>query len=99
MNGFDIRAFLSAASSANAGGPAAPARLMRRTVPTAEAVAPVTIRPSYSPAIVTGIARFIEFALVIVAGLSVHQAYLSGTVPLDGSYWLATVGTAFLTTL
>src|SRR5919199_1695928 len=99
MSGFDIRAFISAAASASAGGPAAPGRLRRRTVPTAEAAAPVVVRRSYSPAILAGVARFLEFTLVVVAGVVVHQDYLSGTVPLVSSYLLATLGTALLTTI
>jgi Undecaprenyl-phosphate glucose phosphotransferase len=99
MGEFDIRAFISAAASATASGSAASTRTRRRPVPTAEAVAPVMIRRSYSPAILTGVARFIEFGLVILAGLFVHQLYLSATVPLDSSYLLATIGTAILTTM
>jgi Undecaprenyl-phosphate glucose phosphotransferase len=99
MAGFDIRAFLTAAASASSGGTSPPRALRRRAVPTAEAVAPVVIEPSYSPAIITGIARFVEFSLVILAGVFVHQLYLAGHVPLDSAYWLPTIGTAILTTL
>jgi Undecaprenyl-phosphate glucose phosphotransferase len=100
MSRFDIRTFISAAASANAGGTAQPpTRMRRRAVPTAEAVAPIVIEPSYSPVIVTGVARFLEFALVTWAGLLVHRIYLFGSVPLDGNYWLATLGTSVLTTL
>jgi Undecaprenyl-phosphate glucose phosphotransferase len=99
MSGFDIRAFISAAANANAEGPASPARFRRRAVPTAEAVSPVVIQRSYSPAIVTGVARFVEFALVILAGAFVYRLYLAEGVLLDQAYWLATAGTAMLTTL
>jgi Undecaprenyl-phosphate glucose phosphotransferase len=100
MSGFDIRAFISAAAdaSAAAGGPGAP-RFRRRAVPTAEAVAPIVIRRSYSPAIVTGVARAVEFALVMLAGLVVYQIYLAESLLIDGAYWLATAGTAALTVL
>ncbi|MEA3041231.1 MAG: hypothetical protein QOC65_720 [Sphingomonadales bacterium] len=99
MSGFDIRAFLSAAADASAAGGSGSARFRRRAVPTAEAVAPVVIRPSYSPAIVSGVARFVEFALVMLAGLVVYELYLADTLLLDSAYWLATAGTAALTTL
>jgi Undecaprenyl-phosphate glucose phosphotransferase len=99
MSGFDIRAFISAAANANAEGSTPPGRFRRRSVPTAEAVAPIVIRRSYSPAIVTGVARFVEFALVVMAGLFVHRFYLAQTLSLDGTYLLAVVGTAALTTL
>jgi len=99
MSGFDIRAFLSAAADASAAGGSGSARFRRRAVPTAEAVAPVVIRPSYSPAIVSGVARFVEFALVMLAGLVVYEFYLADTLLLDSAYWLATAGTAALTTL
>ena len=99
MSGFDIRAFISAAADASvAGGPAA-MRFRRRTVTTAEAVAPIVVRPSYSPAIVVGVARAVEFALVMLAGLVVYQIYLAANLLLDGAYWLATAGAAALTIL
>jgi Undecaprenyl-phosphate glucose phosphotransferase len=99
MSGFDIRAFISAAANANADGPVPPGRFRRRAVPTAEAVAPIVLRRSYSPAIVSGVARFIEFALVVLAGVIVYQIYLAESLPLDNAYWIATFGTAALTTL
>jgi hypothetical protein len=98
MSGFDVRAFMSAAASARGAGPA-PAGLLRRSVPIAEAVAAVVIRPSYSPAIVCGVTRFIELALVVLAGIFVHQIYLDETILPGSSYWLATAGTATLTIL
>src|SRR5918998_1062290 len=99
MSGFDIRAFISAAANANADGPVPPGRFRRRAVPTAESVAPIVIRSSYSPAIVSGVARFIEFALVVLAGFVVYQIYLAESLLLDNAYWLATIGTATLTIL
>ena len=74
-------------------------RFRRRAVPTAEAVAPIVVRPSYSPAIVVGVARFVEFALVMLAGLVVYQIYLAANLLLDSAYWLATAGAAALTIL
>jgi Undecaprenyl-phosphate glucose phosphotransferase len=99
MSGFDIRAFINAAADATAMGGSTPGRFRRRAVPTAEAVAPIVIRPSYSPAIVSGIARFVEFALVMTAGLVVYEIYLAETLPLDTAYWVATIAAAVLTTL
>jgi Undecaprenyl-phosphate glucose phosphotransferase len=99
MSGFDIRAFINAAAEAGVAGNPAATRFRRRAVPTAEAVAPIVIRPSYSPAIVVGVARAVEFALVMLAGLIVYQIYLSANLLLDGAYWLATAGAAALTIL
>src|SRR5687768_8023492 len=99
MSGFDIRAFISAAADASVAGSPAAMRFRRRAVPTAEAVAPIVVHPSYSPAIVVGVARAVEFALVMLAGLVVYQIYLAANLLLDGAYWLATAGAAALTIL
>jgi Undecaprenyl-phosphate glucose phosphotransferase len=99
MSGFDIRAFISAAADASVAGSPAAMRFRRRAAPTVEAVAPIVVRPSYSPVIVVGVARAVEFALVMLAGLVVYQIYLASNLLLDGAYWLATAGAAALTIL
>jgi Undecaprenyl-phosphate glucose phosphotransferase len=94
MSGFDVRAFMSAAVSAKVERPASRHGDRGRRVPTAEAVAPIVIRHRYSPAIVSGVVRFIEFALVVLSGVVVHQSYLAETFLIDRHYLLATLGTA-----
>ncbi|HVL73062.1 MAG TPA: undecaprenyl-phosphate glucose phosphotransferase, partial [Beijerinckiaceae bacterium] len=61
MSGFDIRTFLQAASAAATveGGQARPAR-PSAAVPTAEGVAGVPIRQSYSPVVLAGFVRALE---------------------------------------
>jgi Undecaprenyl-phosphate glucose phosphotransferase len=99
MSEFDIRGFISAAASAAAEKVGIPTRVKRRGVPMAETVAPIVIAPSYSPVVLTGAARVVEFFLVAFAGLLVHRLYLAQTDPLDLTYGSAVLGTAALTVL
>jgi Undecaprenyl-phosphate glucose phosphotransferase len=99
MSGFDIREFIQAASAAVMDS--APARQPRRQprTPAAEGVADVDVRPSYSPVVLEGGVRLIEFMIVAGLGVLVHRFYLSEVVPFDLSYATAVLGLAALTVL
>jgi hypothetical protein len=73
MSGFDFREFIQAASAAAIeGGATRPSRRRQRT-PTAEGVADIDMRPSYSPVVLEGAVRLVEFAIVAALGVLVHQ--------------------------
>ena len=99
MSGFDIREFIQAASAAavESGAPRRPRPKPR--VPTAEGVADVDMRPSYSPVVLEGAVRLIEFLIVAGLGVLVHRVYLSEVVPFDLPYATAVTGLAILTVL
>jgi Undecaprenyl-phosphate glucose phosphotransferase len=98
MSGFDIRAFLEAASAA---APAASAAEPRRAprAPTAEGVVDVKPRQSYSPVVLTGAVRILEFGLVAASGFLIHDAYLAERLPLDWRYVTAVLSLAALTVI
>ena len=100
MSGFDFREFLQAASAAAAGGRPArstPVRPVR--VPTAEGVADVLMGPSYSPVVLDGAIRLIEFLIVAATGIVVHQIYLADDVAFNLYYGLVVAGAAALTVI
>jgi hypothetical protein len=51
---------------------------------TAESVADIAIRPSYSPVLLVGAVRGMEFILVALTGFLVHAFYLSDNIPFTG---------------
>jgi Undecaprenyl-phosphate glucose phosphotransferase len=99
MSGFDIREFIQAASAAAIDGRAPGSAQRRRRAPTAEGVADIDMRPSYSPVVLEGAVRLLEFAIVAALGVLVHQVYLAGFVPFDFLYGSAVLGLAALTVL
>ena len=92
MSGFDIREFIQAASAAAVESGASRAPRAKARTPTAEGVADVDMRPSYSPVVLEGAVRLIEFAIVAGLGVLVHRAYLSEVVPFDLTYTMAVTG-------
>jgi Undecaprenyl-phosphate glucose phosphotransferase len=100
MSGFDFREFIQAASAAAAveSGRARPPQ-KRPRVPTAEGAAEVEISPSYSPVVLTGAVRILDFVLVASLGALVHHVYLAGVIPFDVTYATAVAGLAALTVL
>lgn len=100
MSGFDFREFLQAASAAVVDGrPSRPATARPARVPTAEGVADVVMGPSYSPVVLAGAVRLIEFLIVAATGLLVHQIYLADEVSFNVYYGLLVAGAAALTVI
>ena len=97
MGAFDTRELLQAASASLAEGPAGPAPGRRRAVPIAEGVAEISMQPSYSPVLLVGMVRGVEFILVTLTGFLVHAFYLASKVPFHWGYGIAVVGLAALT--
>jgi Undecaprenyl-phosphate glucose phosphotransferase len=92
---FDTRTML--------GGPSAPPKRADATAsalsPIAQKIASEPTPPGYSPIVLAGSVRLIEFMLVMLVGLAVQLAYI---VPLEGFEWhypAATVAIAAIATL
>jgi len=68
-------------------------------VPTAEGTAEIEIRPSYSPVVLEGAVRILEFGIVAALGIVVHYVYLSEQIPFDFTYAALVIGLATLTVL
>jgi hypothetical protein len=100
MSGFDFREFLQAASAAAVDGrPSRPVPARPARVPTAEGVADVLMGPSYSPVVLAGAIRLIEFLIVAGTGILVHQIYLADDVAFNVYYGLVVAGAAALTVI
>src|SRR6266508_1684711 len=56
----------------------------RKLTPPAALAAAEPLAPAYSPIVVAGFVRIIEFALVLAVGLAVYAAYV---VPAEGFAW------------
>lgn len=97
MSGLNIRDLIQAASGATVKSGSSDATRRRAPAATAEGVASVATRPSYSPIVLAGFVRLLEFMLVAGAGLLVHSWYLSSHVPLDWTYGATITGLAVLT--
>ncbi len=83
---FDPRKMMNAASAvtATADRAAVPAGQPKKLSPAALKVAAQTVTTAYSPIVLAGVVRMIEFALTALVGLAVYLAYV---VPLDGFEW------------
>jgi Undecaprenyl-phosphate glucose phosphotransferase len=82
---FDTRRILRAdTASAASSGAAARRDEARALSPAALAVVAEPIATGYSPIVVAGTVRLIEFALVILVGLAIYAWYV---VPVDGFEW------------
>jgi len=57
-----------------------------RLSPLAERLAALPVKPTYSPLVLEGLARFTDFALVILAGLAAFHFYLGAERSFDGAY-------------
>ncbi|CAH1659960.1 Undecaprenyl-phosphate glucose phosphotransferase [Hyphomicrobiales bacterium] len=56
--------------------PILPEDAERPLTPLAEEIAARPVKPTYSPVVLAGIARVVDFAIVAVTGLAVHALYL-----------------------
>lgn len=56
----------------------------RRLTPAALAVTNQKVRPAYSPIVIAGVVRLVDFALFSVIGVAIYFAYV---VPLNGFNW------------
>jgi Undecaprenyl-phosphate glucose phosphotransferase len=92
---FDTRTMLDGASAP----PKLPAATPRVLSPVAQKIAAEPIPHAYSPIVLAGTVRLIEFALVMLIGAAIYAAYV---LPIDGFSWhypLAIVAIAAIATL
>jgi Undecaprenyl-phosphate glucose phosphotransferase len=82
----NARSMLNAAASAAASVPAGrpPVERRRRLSPAALAVASQKVGNAYSPIVIAGVVRVVDFALVSLTGIALYFAYV---VPLNGFHW------------
>src|SRR5215475_4916657 len=82
----NARSMLDAAATAAAtvtqGRP--PVERRRRLSPAALAVTNEKVRPAYSPIVIAGAVRLVDFGLLSVVGVSIYFFYV---VPLSGFHW------------
>ena len=85
MEPINARSMLEAAAAEAATIAGAP-RLerRRRLTPAALAVTNQKVRPAYSPIVIAGVVRLVDFALFSVIGVAIYFAYV---VPLNGFNW------------
>jgi Undecaprenyl-phosphate glucose phosphotransferase len=76
----NARSMLDAATAA--GAPRIERR--RRLTPAALAVANQKVRPAYSPIVIAGVVRLVDFALFSFIGVAIYLVYV---VPLNGLNW------------
>ena len=94
----DTRKMMSAASAAGA----APAGAILISPPRgelsaeAQRVAAEPVAPAYSPIVLAGTVRLVEFGLVMLFGLTVYAGYV---VPIDGFEWYYVGAVAAIATL
>jgi Undecaprenyl-phosphate glucose phosphotransferase len=81
---FDTRKMMSAASAAAAATVGRHPAAARSLSPAALSVAAQPIVAGWSPIVLAGFVRMIEFTLTVLVGLAVYAAYV---VPLDGFEW------------
>jgi Undecaprenyl-phosphate glucose phosphotransferase len=81
----NARSMLDAAAAAAATVAGAPRiERRRRLTPAALAVANQKVRPAYSPIVIAGVVRLIDFVLLGFIGVAIYFAYV---VPLNGFNW------------
>ena len=85
MEPINARSMLEAAAAEAATIAGAP-RLerRRRLTPAALAVTNQKVRPAYSPIVIAGVVRLVDFALFSVIGVAIYFAYV---MPLNGFNW------------
>ena len=87
MSAFDVRDLLDAAG--RTGSQAA-------ALPPAGSLLPAAPPPLLSSVVLSGCIRILEFTLIALTGIGIHQAELAGLVPLSPSYLAAAFGTSAL---
>ncbi|WP_407170113.1 undecaprenyl-phosphate glucose phosphotransferase [Bradyrhizobium sp. ORS 111] len=82
MEPINARSMLDAAASATAGHPQVERR--RRLSPAALAVTNQKVRGAYSPVVITGAVRIVDFVLLSLVGIGLYLGYVK---PLSGFHW------------
>jgi Undecaprenyl-phosphate glucose phosphotransferase len=83
----DTRSMLNAAATAAATGASAdrpPVERRRRLSPAALAVTNQKVRTAYSPIVIAGIVRIVDFVLIALVGVALYLVYVA---PINGFRW------------
>ncbi len=85
MLDFDARKFTASAATATAtAAGVAPAKAVKPLSPAALKVAAQPLASAYSPIVLAGTVRLIEFALILLVGTGIYVSYV---VPIEGFEW------------
>ncbi len=82
MEPFNARSMIDDAAREQSGQPAVERR--KRLSPAALAVANQKVRSAYSPAVITGAVRSVDFVVIAAVGIALYFAYVT---PIDGFNW------------
>ncbi len=100
MSEFDLRSIVNAAPAGAASSALAPLPGKRHELsPAAKLAAAEPLAPAYSPIVVAGIVRMIEFALITTIGLGIYFAYVFPVYGFDWYYPATAIGVAVLAIL
>jgi Undecaprenyl-phosphate glucose phosphotransferase len=101
MAEFDSRSMFDGAAATAATQPksAHAASVARKLSPAAALAAAEPIRPAYSPIVVAGFVRMLEFALVVAVGFAIYALYVAPIERFDWYYVGAVTGIALLAML
>ncbi|MGL4291232.1 MAG: hypothetical protein ACRCVA_33075, partial [Phreatobacter sp.] len=91
-----VEARTAEAASAGAAAPQAGAGVRRQLSELASKIADEAVGTAYSPVVLGGIVRLIEFTIVIFLGATI---YLGWVYPTQGIQWASSVGLFGLTML
>ncbi|SEE60190.1 Undecaprenyl-phosphate glucose phosphotransferase [Rhizobiales bacterium GAS191] len=69
-----------------------------RLSPLAERLAALPVKPTYSPLVLEGVARLVDFVLVVATGIVAFRLYLADHMAFDGAY-AAMMGLVSIATL
>ena len=72
------------AAAATASADAPPIERRRRLSPAALSVTNQKVRPAYSPVVIAGVVRVVDFVLLSFVGIALYLGYM---VPIAGFYW------------
>src|SRR6266545_1667050 len=84
MLDFDARKFTASAATATATAAGVAAKAVKPLSPAALKVAAQPLASAYSPIVLAGTVRLIEFALILLVGTGIYVSYV---VPIEGFEW------------
>ncbi|MGA2044946.1 MAG: undecaprenyl-phosphate glucose phosphotransferase [Roseiarcus sp.] len=64
-----------------------------------ERLAAEPVTPAYSPVVIAGLVRTVEFVLIVLAGALIHRLHVAGQVGYEASYFVITPAVAALSIL
>jgi Undecaprenyl-phosphate glucose phosphotransferase len=100
MTSYDIRDMLKSASAnvaeSASSSPQTDMQEQTTSIPTAEGVASVHMKAAFSPVVMIGTLRLVEFLVITLIGFTVHALYLYPEIPLNFFYVGLIMGVAVM---